>query len=451
MVMVGKLLRFGRRQLHTIISRETIKPANLTPNSHPHTYNLSEIDLLANRAYIPLYLFYPNNDGCSLTANDKATLLKKSLSMSLTKYYHFAGRLPAQTTPYIECNDEGVVFVEARNDSELDRFRLVSAKDGDFDQLFPDEMVCYESRNNANLVGVQVNHFACGGVGLAVSMSHIVGDACTLGSFVNHWAYVALYGSTEHKEVLPLNPYFIQFPKTNSLLLEPHAANQKNNNHVMKKFMFPNSKLSDLKKIIVSTAAGSLNNPTRVESLTALLYKTAVAAAATNNSGHFNPSYLLIMADIRQKFVEKLPQTTVGNFVSMMMVPTRNKTEISLSMLVDEIKKQKVKLEGVENVQQAAEKLKLVQSKLGSEDFEHVVKGTYGGTSLCGFPFSKADFGWGKPMAAGVALRSAGANGFMLMDSPEGDGIEAHVTLEKKDMDVFQNDKELLSFCQINI
>ncbi|MFS7926538.1 hypothetical protein Hanom_Chr04g00298211 [Helianthus anomalus] len=31
MVMIGKLLRFGRRQLHTIISRDIIKPANPNP------------------------------------------------------------------------------------------------------------------------------------------------------------------------------------------------------------------------------------------------------------------------------------------------------------------------------------------------------------------------------------------------------------------------------------
>ncbi|MFS7916872.1 putative chloramphenicol acetyltransferase-like domain superfamily [Helianthus anomalus] len=42
-MMIGKFLLFGRRQLHTIISREIIKPSSSTP-SHLQIYNLSPID-----------------------------------------------------------------------------------------------------------------------------------------------------------------------------------------------------------------------------------------------------------------------------------------------------------------------------------------------------------------------------------------------------------------------
>ncbi|KAJ0547636.1 putative salutaridinol 7-O-acetyltransferase [Helianthus annuus] len=184
MEMIGKPI-----QSQPIICRDIIKPANPTP-SHLNTYNLSDIDVSVGKIYLPLLLVYPNNDGCSLTSQEKATVLKNSLSQSLTKYYHFAGRLPTHTTPYVDCNDEGVVFLEAQNNSKLDEFQLSSAQDGNIDNLFPDDMVGYKSPCNTNLVGVQLNHFACGGVGLAVSMSHLVGDGCTLGSFVNHWASV---------------------------------------------------------------------------------------------------------------------------------------------------------------------------------------------------------------------------------------------------------------------
>ncbi|MFS7892695.1 putative deacetylvindoline O-acetyltransferase [Helianthus anomalus] len=448
MVMVGKLLRVTRRQLHTIISRDIIKPANPTP-SHLQTYNLSEIDLLTEKAYMPLILFYPKNASCSLTAQDKASVLKKSLSQSLTKYHHFAGRLPTRTTPYVDCNDEGVLFLEARNDSGLDAFKLTSAKDGNLDYLFADDMVCYNSPHHRNLVGVQLNHFACGGVGLAISMSHLVGDGCTLGSFMLHWASVARYGSPDDKEVLPLNPHFIHVPRTNSPLSEAPVMNQhlaSITTRVMKKFVFPNSKLSDLKKVV----SDETNNPTRVEVLTSLLYRTAVAAATTK-SGCFKPSYLFMTADIRKHFVDKLPQTTVGNFVSMMMVPTRHESQTSISMLVAEIKKQKLQLKGVQSVEQAAKSMELVHSKFRNDDLEHLANGSYASSSLCGMAFGKVDFGWGKPTAKAFAFRSAGRNAFLLMDSTDGDGIEAHVILEKEDMEIFQNDKELLSFCQVNM
>ncbi|KAJ0716867.1 putative deacetylvindoline O-acetyltransferase [Helianthus annuus] len=95
-----------------------------------------------------------------------------------------------------------------------------SVVDRNLENLFADDMVCYNSPNNTNLVGAQLNHFTCGGVSLAVSMSHLIGDCCTLGSFVNHWATATRFGSPDHKEVLPLNPNFIYFPRTNSPLSE---------------------------------------------------------------------------------------------------------------------------------------------------------------------------------------------------------------------------------------
>ncbi|KAK9062779.1 hypothetical protein SSX86_019969 [Deinandra increscens subsp. villosa] len=434
------------KQLHTIISREIIKPSNPTP-SNLNTYNLSEIDIIAGKAYLPLVFFYPNNLNCSLlTAQEKARVLKKSLSQTLTRYYPFAGRLSTHLAPYIDCNDEGVVFLEATIDSELDAFKLISEHDENhLDASFADDMVCYNSPHNVSLVGVQLNHFVCGGVALAVSMSHIIGDSCTLASFMTHWASVAAdYGLVDHKSVLlPLNPFFIHSPRSNSILPDSSAVINQDliSNYVMRTFVFPNSKLSDLKNKVV--AAGSINNPTRVEVLTSLLHKTALLAAATNNSGCFKPSYLFIMVDIRNKLVEKLPQNTAGNFASFMMVPTRDKSETSLSMLVGEIKKHKLQMEGVQSVKHAAENLISSMSKLGNEAL-------YACTSSCGFPFNKVDFGWGKPVATAFALRSAGKNGFVLMDTPEDDGIQAQVILEKQDMEVFENDMEMLSFCQMN-
>ncbi|KAL9998203.1 putative deacetylvindoline O-acetyltransferase [Helianthus debilis subsp. tardiflorus] len=309
-------------------------------------------------------------------------------------------------------------------------------------------MVCFNSPGNPNLVGVQLNHFACGGVGLAVSVSHLVADACTLGSFMNHWASVARYGSPTHKEVLPLNPHFIHVPRSNSPLSEAPVMNQQHaSTRVLRKFVFPNSKLSDLKKVV---ALATNNIPTRVEVLSSLLFRTAVAAATTN-SGCFKPSYLTMMTDVRKNFVDKLPQTTVGNFVSMMMVPAKHESETSLNMLVDGIKKQKLQLKGVQSVQQAAASMKRVRSKSGNEDLEDLAR-VYGSSSLCGIPFNKVDFGWGKPMVeAAVAVRSRDITGFLLIDTTDGDGIEANVLLEKEDMEIFQNNKELLSFCQVNM
>ncbi|MFS7979836.1 putative deacetylvindoline O-acetyltransferase [Helianthus anomalus] len=444
---IRNLLRSAaRRQLHTIISRETIKPSSPTP-SHLHTYNLSELDLLNPKAYIPLLLFYPNNPNCTLTTHQKSTLLKTSLSQTLTQHYPFAGRLLTPTKPScIDCNDQGVLFVEARNDSQLDPFQHMTGQDETLGQLFADGVVHHMPPSITNVVRVQVNHFSCGGLGVALSMSHLVGDACSLGSFLSHWASVARYGSSDHHQVLPMNPHFIHHPRSESIRA-PAPNGDRDINQIrsfgVRRFVFRNSKLSELKNKVVFEAGGSINNPTRVEVLTSMLYTTAVKAAAIK-AGTFKPSYLFFMVNMRDKFVEKLPQTTIGNFVSLMMVPTRHTT--SISTVVEEIKKQKLEFEGIQSVQQLAENTR--SSKVRNQDLENIGEGSYYCSSLCGFPYSKLDFGWGKPMGTTLATKSTGKNGFVLMDKADGDGIEALVMLEEEHMKIFENDKEMLSYCQ---
>ncbi|MFS7926534.1 putative transferase [Helianthus anomalus] len=100
---------------------------------------------------------------------------------------------------------------------------------------------------------------------------HLVVDGCSLVSFVNHWASVARYGSPDHKEALPLNPHIIHVPRTNSLMSEAPVINQQHlvdSTRVMREFMFPNSKLSVLKKAVATATNDIL---TQVDVLTSLL------------------------------------------------------------------------------------------------------------------------------------------------------------------------------------
>ncbi|XP_076905832.1 akuammiline synthase 1-like [Bidens hawaiensis] len=443
-MMIGKNPEFGRRQPHTIISREIIKPSSPTP-SHLKTYNLSPIDQSQLPVYIPIVLYYPNNEICSLTPHEKAHKMKRSLSQSLTRYYSFAGRIHTPTTPCVECNDEGVVFVETKNNSQMNMLQHISEDNDLVSQLFVDGMFWENSPYRECLVGVQVNHFACGGIAVAVSLSHRVGDGCTLGSFLSHWASVARHGSIDHKEVLPLNPHFIHYQATTNFLLPELAAlHERCVNAITRKFVFPNSKLSDLKNKVLTL---SINSPTRVEVLISLIYKT-ILAATTQTSSSFKPSFLFIPVNMRNKFVPKLPQTTVGNITAKMLVTTRNESETSLSVVVSEIKKQKMELERLQNLQLVRESFDSNVSREMNYDLENVADRYFLCSSLCGFPYNKVDFGWGKPAVVGLTLRSTNLIGFVLMDTPNGDGIEAWMTLDKQDMERFQNDKELLSFCQ---
>ncbi|KAL8223805.1 hypothetical protein R6Q57_019280 [Mikania cordata] len=187
-----------------------------------------------------------------------------------------------------------------------------------------------------------LTHFACGRLALAISFSHSIGDARTLRSFLRHWASVARYGSIDHTEILPLNPHFIQ-----SLLTHPpeKGPTPEREINALRKFVFFNSILSELKKNLA--VVRFVNNPTRFEVLTSLLYKTLVAAATTR-SGCFKPSYLIFMVNVCDRLVPKLPQSTVGNLMKVMMVKTMHESETSLSFVTTEIRKEKHLLDGIQ-------------------------------------------------------------------------------------------------------
>ncbi|KAL8242534.1 hypothetical protein R6Q59_012836 [Mikania micrantha] len=80
-------------------------------------------------------------------------------------------------------------------------------------------------------------------------------------------------------------------------------------------------------------------------------------------------------------------------------------------------------------------------------DLENFPNGMYWVTSLCGFGFNKVDIGWGKPTGTSHALRATNGKVIMLMDTADDDGIEAMVFLENECMEIFENDKEMLSYC----
>nr|GFA95880.1 hypothetical protein [Tanacetum cinerariifolium] len=120
----------------------------------------------------------------------------------------------------------------------------------------------------------------------------------------------------------------------------------------------------------------------------------------------FVPSYLFMRVDVRMKLVPKLPQTTVGN-------ATKN-----------------------------------YKSALSVLECEDVARRAYCISSFCGFPFYKADFGWGNPDGCNNLSKNIGHPFIVLMDTPDGDGIEALVSLVKEDMEIFEKDKEMLSFAK---
>ncbi|GJW10604.1 putative transferase, chloramphenicol acetyltransferase-like domain protein [Tanacetum coccineum] len=148
--------------------------------------------------------------------------------------------------------------------------------------------------------------------------------------------------------------------------------------------------------------------------------------------------------DVRRKLVPKLPQTTMGNVLSFINI-TMDTSETLLYVVASKIRKEKEQLERVQSIKQATENYKSALSVL---EREVVSRRAYCVSSFYGFPFYKADFGWGNPAGATIYLKNAGHTFIVLMDTPDEDGIEAWVSLVKEDMEIFKKDKEMLSFAK---
>ncbi|KAK3013153.1 hypothetical protein RJ639_008576 [Escallonia herrerae] len=410
-----------------IISREIIKPSSPTPLDL-RTYKLSLLDQLTTHIYIPIVLFFSNEVAAdhnpSSNFTERSLRIKGSLSKTLARYYPFAGRL--KNDILIDCNDEGVDFVEAKTKSKLSEF-LNKPESGALGLLFSDGFLWKDSCEDTSLLGIQVTFFACGGMAISLSISHKIADGCTISTFLSDWAAIS-YPSG--KEVSP------EFIATSILHLDvpfvvPGIELEKRD-CITKRFVFDAPKIAKLKAMAADS--GAPQNPTRVEVVTALLYKCAVAASSAKNS------LLIQLVNMRARVVPPLSSTSVGNFSWYFTTTPKRESETKLQDYVRGLR------DGIgqlcdKNVNNLKVNDWLLAVLASTED----VKVLFDDLDIYRYPLYKVDFGWGKPvwlrMADGVVK-----NTFVLFDDGKGDGIEAFVTLEEEDMAIFQSDEELLAF-----
>uniref|UniRef100_A0A3Q7HQG9 Transferase, Chloramphenicol acetyltransferase-like domain protein n=1 Tax=Solanum lycopersicum TaxID=4081 RepID=A0A3Q7HQG9_SOLLC len=207
--------------------------------------------------------------------------------------------------------------------------------------------------------------------------------------------------------------------------------------NIKKRYRFSNSKLEMLKSQVTSEA--EVQNPSRVDVLSALIYKCAVTAARAQ-ANSFKPSMLTLAVNLRPILDPPLATRAIGNMVSFIKVETTSVDEITIAGVVRELRKAKDEFKKEDHVN--ANKLVALHSENLpiSNEFE-----TYRSHSMCNFPLNNLDFGWGKPNKVTIPPIGVGFC-FILMDSPSGDGIEAIVAVPETYVTQFENNKELLQF-----
>ncbi|KAL3497715.1 hypothetical protein ACH5RR_040447 [Cinchona calisaya] len=143
-------------------------------------------------------------------------------------------------------------------------------------------------------------------------MLHKFTDGCSFLGFVNDWAAVA---RGEKISPIFLSQQVISSLSNGQITIPEIKIKLEKDNVVTRRFPFDPSKLADLKAInIVGDNSGVLQiNPNRLEVVTSLIYKCAIAAS-TVKTGMLRPSMLFQTANLGLQVVPPLPENSVGNF-----------------------------------------------------------------------------------------------------------------------------------------
>ncbi|KAK1406667.1 hypothetical protein QVD17_42175 [Tagetes erecta] len=433
-----------------ILSKESIKPSSPTPN-HLKTFNLCIFDQLIITPYVQIILYYPNhNDDNIFQALQRSLALKKSLSKTLTQFYPLAGTITNNLS--IDCNDVGANYVLALVHGRLDGF-LRNPDYGLINKFLPFEPGVDESRAGGRVTHVQVNIFKCGGIAIGLCVSHKILDGAALFTFLKGWANMAC-GS---KEVIYPNLCAPSIFPAKSLWLRDiiNVLSQslvKEGKCVTKRFIFSSNAIAMLK-----TEAGrnGAQHPTRVEVISALIWKCAIAASK-QTFGSQKTSQLTHIVNLRRKLATNMSKDMICNMIWISNAVCKASDEPTLHGLVNTVHESIARIDN-EFVRKSQGDEGYVELRKSIQESGDIVSikplDNYTFTSWCNMGFYDIDFGWGKPSWVSGYIGD-GVPMFMnlvtLMDTKCGGGTEAWVSLDEEEMKVLQCNQELLAYATLD-
>ncbi|KAJ8758833.1 hypothetical protein K2173_002612 [Erythroxylum novogranatense] len=418
-----------------VISRDMVMPSSPTPD-HRRKYQLSCLDQISRADYMPWVLLYPKTSDFSNL--ERCNLVKKSLSEALTMFYPLAGRVVENT--YVDCNDEGVLFVEVQAKCTLSDI-LRKPDPHDFNKFLPVELDDVQ-----NLAVFQVTCFECGGLAISFCLSHKVGDALSFFMFLNSWAKI-----TRGDDKVPV-------PRFDSAEILPptELPIPRNENDteklVTRRFVFDSSTITALKERFADNR--NVDNPirpTRVEALSAFVWSRFMAVMQVNASpGKFYIVPVIHLVNLRSRADPRISEQCFGNFGGCAVAIPNFQAEDGNFGILTQIREsvKNVDSEYVKKLQQRDVPFAFLQEK-AKEMPSNVESITFIMSSLCRFPINEADFGWGRPVWSGSA-RTTTKNTVTFIDAKDGGGVEAWITMAEEDMAALEMDRELLALATPN-
>ncbi|KAB2634801.1 vinorine synthase-like [Pyrus ussuriensis x Pyrus communis] len=440
-----------------IISDECIKPSSPTPQ-HLRTHKLSLLDQFIPSVYVPMILFFhPSSSihpiNINITTPTRSQLLKQSLSETLTHFHPLAGRIREK----------------AEVDSNLSQF--LNHPDLSFiSQFLPGEASWHEAAPGAQVAMMQITNFACGGFVLGAFISQMVVDGTALSAFLKAWAAATFrYIATPYTHYIYTKGKFDApslFPQNDAnpreAMMALYYCFLKVGNCVTRRIVFDTPALATLKR---KAASSRVPNPTRMEVVTALIWKNIMDALNLKTKPNIvqNRTSLITHAvNLRRRAVPPFSEYTMGNFLSMAAVLSQCSTEDhyqkednlahvdddrdhELGKLAKHVREAISKLDGdfVQSLQgdgtrgltkfcEPFKEIRETLSRTSADAADGQSLDYIGFRSWCKFGLYEVDFGWGKPSWVSCVGGKRGAeepvcmNMVVLMDTRSGHGHDPH-------------------------
>ncbi|XP_076906824.1 vinorine synthase-like [Bidens hawaiensis] len=407
------------------LASKFIKPLVTTPQSLKN-YKIGFIDELAPFMNVAVILFFTKN-----SEHDPAKFVVQ-LEISLEKrLYPLAGRY-VEESQTVHCNDEGVEFIEAKVSIKLEHIlgpevniRLV------------DEFIPTKGKRHDVVLTIQLTTFECGGVALDVCATHKVVDASTLCTFLNEWAAM----NREENEIKFTGPGFISsslFPACGvrstpmPIITDDYFLSK----YTTKKVSFSESAISSMRAKAITNGNTSARRFSKLQLVSATIWKALIGVDRVTHD-YVRESVLCQPINLREKMASSIPKYSCGNLwgVCSMKSTILGTIEELINLVNDSVKKI---IDDFSKVHHNSEQGKTMVLN----SFLHMTN-IYESTnpilltSWCKFPFYEADFGFGKPAWA-VPWMTPFKNLVLLIDDVRGNGVEAYIILEVKDVPYFE-------------
>ncbi|KAL2928482.1 Benzyl alcohol O-benzoyltransferase, partial [Bienertia sinuspersici] len=424
-----------------LVFKVTRRAPELIPPARPTPYEfkeLSDIDNLQGfRHHTPVIHFYRNNNNNnndekhSPSERDPAMVVREATAKALMWYYPLAGRLREKTAGaklVVECNGEGVMFIEAEADVCLKDFG---------EPLLPpfpclDELL-FDVPGSSN-----VTKLKCGGFILALRLNHTMSDAQGLVQFMG--AVAELARGAQSPSIQPVWDRHLLTTRNLPRVTSGHhnydnIANTKGNilkdDMVHKSFFFGPTEIAALRRFIPH----HLTKSSIFEILTACIWRCRTIALQPNPN-ELVPIKCVINA--RNRCQPPLPHGYYGNaYTYAISLPTAaNLSSNPISYALKLVKTAKTNI--VKNYMTSLSNLVAQNGMLHLTTGRALIV-----SDVTRVGFDELDFGWGPPVYGGPAKGGVGLTPgitavYVAGRNGKGEkGIVVPICLRSNEMEIF--------------